>query len=199
MSLEAPLPRPVDSDPETQFDQLLKTSVRERLRRARRSDAALGTGELQMQVLCRYATGELQGQAHQDAQSSLSRSPWALSRVTALVKGARTPNSLAAHVLTAARAGDVDAGRLAALELLRELGRDDAAAVITNGDAGAIDGLSDTNAAIRGAIQLGLGQRQAAHTTFADADDLSAAGQLARAIAAEDDPDQALAALLDTL
>ena len=72
-------------------------------------------------------------------------------------------------------------------------------AVIRNGDASAIDGLGDLTPLIRGAIQLGLGQREAAQATFADLNDLSDLGQLARTIAAEDDPDRALAALLDTL
>jgi hypothetical protein len=199
MSLEAPLPRPLDSNPQTEFDELLQTSVRERLRRARQADAALGSGELKMQVLCRYAAGELNGQEHQQTQGSVSRSRWALDRVAALVKGARTDGSLASRVLAAARAGEVDAGRVVALTALSELGRDDAVQVIDGGDPGALDGLDDTTPLIRAICQLGLGRRDAAREAFGSLDDLQDTAALARTIAAQDDPERALAEILDHL
>jgi len=199
MSLEAPLPRPVDSNSQTEFDELLQTSVRERLRRARQADAALGSGELQLQVLCRYAAGELDGQEHRQAQSSVSRSPWALDRVAALVKGARTDGSLASRVLSAARAGEIDAGRVVARALLAELGHADAANVVTAGDPVAIDGLADAAPLVRATCQLGLGERDGARAAFANLNDLQNTAALASTIAAQDDPERALATVLDHL
>lgn len=109
MSIGAPLPRPTTPDgtpPEDgAFDGLCEAAVRERVARQASSGALLETGELDPVRMCRYAAGALQGMERAEAERMLARSRWAVGRVAALVRGARQEGSLAARVLSSARAG----------------------------------------------------------------------------------------------
>ncbi len=82
------------------------------------------SGELAPERLCLYAAGKLPADERAELQSLLLRSPWALRRVTALVKAGRSeePAAPLAHELrVAAEKGGVDPYRALALALLSEL------------------------------------------------------------------------------
>ena len=86
MSLALP-PNP-GSPGAASWNQLVDQAVEERFRRARSVEAALASGELVVGELVGFAAGCLSPDARRNAQSFLARTPWALGRVTALVRGA---------------------------------------------------------------------------------------------------------------
>ncbi|MCA8920332.1 MAG: hypothetical protein KDD82_00910 [Planctomycetes bacterium] len=114
MSLALP-PNP-GSPGAASWNQLVDQAVEERFRRARSVEAALASGELVVGELVGFAAGCLSPDARRNAQSFLARTPWALGRVTALVRGARSEGAqahggLAAKLLEAARTGKLSDGR----------------------------------------------------------------------------------------
>jgi len=64
--------------------------------------------------LCGFAAGCLTAETRRNTQAFLARNPWALGRVTALVRAARSESEqggLAAKLLEAAKAGSLSDGR----------------------------------------------------------------------------------------
>lgn len=116
MSIGAPLPRPTTPDgtppDDGAFDGLCEAAVRERLTRQAGPAALLDTGELDPVRLCRYAAGALQGLERNEAERMMARSRWAVGRVAALVRGARSEGSLAARLLRTAREAGSQEARL---------------------------------------------------------------------------------------
>ena len=105
-------PSPIDSNPDDNsidvgvagpaaFGQLLHTALRERARAGTDVGELLASGELIPQALCRYAAGRLAGPERDELEGYLSRTPWAQSRVSALVLGSRADaaNPLAGRIL----------------------------------------------------------------------------------------------------
>lgn len=114
MSLALP-PNSVPGSPgAASWNQIVDQAVEERFRRARSAEAALASGELVVGELCSFAAGCLTAEARRNTQAFLARNPWALGRVTALVRAARSESEhggLAAKLLEAAKAGNLSDGR----------------------------------------------------------------------------------------
>ena len=112
-------PAPEPSNGPADFARLINTAIR-----ARTPDRDLRSG-VDVYGLCHYAAGDVPAAERIRVHHQLLASPWAMSRVIALVKGARTPGSLATTVLEAARSGDwsglLASGPDSALELARLL------------------------------------------------------------------------------
>lgn len=114
MSLALP-PNSVPGSPgAASWNQIVDQAVEERFRRARSAEAALASGELVVGELCGFAAGCLTAETRRNTQAFLARNPWALGRVTALVRAARSESEqggLAAKLLEAAKAGSLSDGR----------------------------------------------------------------------------------------
>ncbi|MBX3469200.1 MAG: hypothetical protein KF878_20190 [Planctomycetes bacterium] len=121
MTLNAPPPRPLEPDA---FPDLVDAAARHR--RAAPGAAALDAG-LDLQGLCRFAAGALRPGERGHVEGQLATTPWATTRVAALVRGARgdAHGGLARGVLEAARAGAVDPSRVVGDALVRESGGGD--------------------------------------------------------------------------
>lgn len=68
-------------------------------------DQALRSG-VDVYGVIRYAAGVVSVDERTVIEAQLARSPWAMDRVVALVKGARTLGSIATTILDTARSGD---------------------------------------------------------------------------------------------
>lgn len=95
----APVPNPAAGP--AAFVDLLGTALRTR----NTPEVALASGVC-VYGLCRYAAGVVSPGERQDIEHQLAASTWAMSRVVALVKGARTPGTIDTSILEAARSGD---------------------------------------------------------------------------------------------
>lgn len=203
MSPAATPPSPVDPKPGSsdrvdgpaRFGQLLHTALEERARVSRDPSAILAGGELRPQVLCQYAAGRLEGSERSDLQAFLTRTPWAMGRVSAITRGARASegNVLAARVLTAAGTGRVDPYREIAVALLESIG-----------EQGALDKdlehLNDVAPLVKAACLLGHGQRKSAVEAFAPIDSLpTPLAETAKRVAALAEEDEALVELLASI
>lgn len=217
MAPMAPMPHQPDADgPETEtdiatgittgavgFSRLVDTALRERTAVVADPRWGLTSGELRPQDVCRYAAGCATESERRDMEGYLLRAPWAMQRVTALVKGARTGNTnpLAGRILEAARQGDVDPYRTAAAALFETLGHGDARGALERGDDGTIEGLArGAEPLLEAACRLGLGQVDAARVAFTRLSDSSPSVPLAaaaRRVAEADDDEAALVELLN--
>jgi hypothetical protein len=189
-----PSPNPNDApvDSPATFGQLLHTALHERTRAGNDPEALLGSGELVPQALCSYAAGRLEGSDREDFESYLSRTPWALERVSALVQGSRPSqaNPLAGRILAAAEAGAVDPYREVASALLESLGHADA---LDNDQP-------DSEPLVRAACLLGKGKQKLAQEAFAALDSLpSPLAETARRVAHLGEQDEALVELLSSV
>lgn len=128
MSLALP-PSSVPGSPgAASWNHMVDQAVEERFRRARSADAAVASGELVVGELCGFAAGCLDPATRRNTEAFLARTPWALSRVTALVRAARDTTQdggLAAKLLDAARAGALTDGRRELAAALAETGDQD--------------------------------------------------------------------------
>ncbi len=204
MTPTAPLsqPGPEDAGPQggaAAFGRLVETALRTRA--VQDPIAPLRRGELAPQALCRYAAGRLPRGERGDVESTLQRHPGALGLVTSLVRGARPDSGspLARTLVEAAREGQVEPRRAVALALLAARGAGEAHAAATRGDKNALERAGDDPLA-RAACHLVLGdieQARAAFDAAGESDDALVAA--ARQVAAADDEDEALIALLATL
>jgi len=95
-------PQPASRPNPAAFEKLVTDVLRTRT--APDMETALVSG-VDVYGLCRYATGVVTPQERAEIQAQITDHPWALSRVVALVKGARTKRSLADRILRAARRG----------------------------------------------------------------------------------------------
>lgn len=158
------------------------------------------SGELQPQTLCRYAAGQVTNSERRATETFLARSPWALARVTSLVKGARTnsPGSLANRILRAAKtSGEVNPYRVAAKVLLESLDQLELVETIERHTPPPIDTLQDQDPLVRAACLLGLGELDAARDAFSQLNPLDGPlAELARRVAELTDEDDALVELL---
>jgi hypothetical protein len=175
------------------FGALIHDALQARGRAAADPSQLIASGELMPQALCRFAAGRLNGSERDELQGYLARTPWALGRVSALVRGARADgaNPIAIRIVSAAKEeGTVDPYRTVADALLDDLGHQ-----------GALDDdlerLSDAAPLAKAAWMLGRNQRQEAADAFASLDPSSPLAQAAKRLAALDDQDEALAHLLD--
>jgi len=196
-------PRPIGSSPssETAWNDLVDAAGKERLRRLTTLEEVATSGELDGQLLCRYAAGAAADAERRELEDVLARTPWARDRVVALLRGARGQDhgGLAARLLEAARSGEVDPERAVGQAILAAAGRDDGLALVARGAApAAVDDL-EAEAAIRGACLLGLGERAAARGAFEAVPDASPLVRLGRRVAEEDDRELALLRALDVL
>lgn len=179
---------------------LVETALRERGAALQDPTAALRSGELGPQTLCRYAAGKLAAGERADLETTLQRHPGALGLLVRLVRGARPGGSpLARRLLAAAQEGLVEPHRAAALALLDTRGAEAARAALERSDPSAVEKGGEDPAA-RAACHLGLRELQAAREALAglgeDDDPLIAA---ARRVAALEDEDEALIELLAAL
>lgn len=174
MTLNAP-PRPLE--PEA-FNDLVDAAARSR--RGAAGAAALAMG-LDLQGLCRFAAGAVRAEERRQVEAQLASTPWATSRVSALLVGARgsAHGGLARGVLEAARNGQVDAAREVGAALVREAGDGDAPKARA-GDA------------------LRAGRFDDARAALAQVERPTPLVELARRVAQlERDPDMALCELLE--
>lgn len=175
------------------FGQLLHNAAQARAQVLTDPFAILARGELQPQVLCQYAAGKLTGHDRTDMQSFLARTPWAIERVTALVRGGRPGGSvLAAKVLASVETGPVDPYRTIASALLESVGRADA--LDTD-----LEQLNDADPIVKAACLLGHAQRKQAEDAFSQIDSLSPLAETAKRMSALADEDEALVELLSAL
>jgi hypothetical protein len=180
------------SDPGS-FGQLLHSAALARTQVLSDPYAILEGGELLPQSLCRYAAGKLEGSERSDMQAFLGRTPWAIDRVTALVRGGRPGGSpLAARVLAAAQTGQVDPYRAVAAALLESLGRADA--LDTD-----LELSNEADPVVNAACLLGHARREEAEQAFSRIDSLPPLADAARRVAARADEDEALVELLSAL
>jgi len=160
------------------FGELLHTALRERARLSTDSRWHLASGLLDPQALCRYAAGRLEAPERTTVEGALARAPWALSRVSALVRGARpeAAGPLAGRIPAAAGAA-----------LLADLGHEQADA-------------DDPDPLVRAASLLASTRRAEAAAAFPPPEALpSPLARAARQVAHLDDEDEALAHLLDAV
>lgn len=87
------------------FHKLIEAATLELGDFRKTSGHALGIGVLPDQIID-YVRGQLDNGQQREVERLLARSPWALGRVTALVKARRDPGSLGARIL--ATIGEVD-------------------------------------------------------------------------------------------
>lgn len=202
MSLGAPLPRPTfDGTPgdgtEPSFDEAVQAAVRERLQRDASAAALLEGVDLDPVKLCRYAAQALDGSERAEAERMLARNRWGLSRVAALVKGARTAG-LARRLLEVARTSPVvDPIRVAGAALLEEQGSDPAA-LLSGPESSVLPRLESEQPRVRAAALLALGRADLARPIFDLLSDPQASPtlELARRIACAEDETRAWAELL---
>lgn len=208
MSLGAPLPRPsFDGTPgegtEPAFDDAIQTAIRERLQRDAGPAALLEGVDLDPVKLCRYAAQALNGNERVEAEKMLARNRWGLSRVAALVKGARTNarGNLARRLLDTARASSVvDPVKVAGASLLEEQGRDPAP-LVAGSESSALSRLESEQPRVRAAALLALGRADLARPIFdlLSTADSSPLLELARRVACAEDEDRAWAELLSAV
>lgn len=182
MTLNAPPPRPLE--PESWNDLI---DAAGRARRGTAGPAALDAG-VDLRGLCRFAAGALAAGERRQVEAQLATTPWATTRVAALLRGARDAaahGGLARGVLEAARAGDVDAAREVGAALLREAGAASSAA--TNDDP-----------RVRAGEALSRGRYDEASAALAQVAQPTPLVELAQRVAQmERDPDLALCELLE--
>ena len=176
----------------------------------------LESGELQPQLLCRYAAGQATALERSALQPYLVRAPWALKTVTALTRGVRSGSSaegssapLALAIVAAAKAGPgVDPYRIAGQLLLAAQGNAELAEA-----AAKSEGDKDAQAALQGgtesedlltqaACYLGLRNLERAQSAFeglAKTEESPPELELAGRVARSADPDEALVELLQAL
>jgi hypothetical protein len=181
-------PRPLEP---AAFDTLVDAAARQR--HAAGGVTALHAG-LDVQGLVRFAAGAVGASERREVEAQLASTPWATSRVAALIRGARggAHGGLARAVLESARRGPVDAAREVGLALLRERNRE-------NAPDNDLD-QNDPDPVVRAGRALGRGEYQEASQALAKLGEESASGllKLAKKVAQlERDPDLALCELLD--
>lgn len=177
MTLNAPPPRPLE--PEA-FHDLVDAAAR--YRRGAAGAAALDLG-VDLQGLCRFAAGALSAGERRQVEAQLATTPWATTRVAALLRGARgeAHGGLARGVLEAARQGEVDAAGVVGAALVREAGDEDGGAP-----------------RVRAGAALGAGRLEEARAALAEVQSPTPLVELAKRVAQlERDPDMALCELLD--
>ncbi len=178
---------------------LVETALREHGAALQDPTAALRSGELGPQTLCRYAAGKLAAGERADLETTLQRHPGALGLVVRLVRGARPGGSpLARRLVAAAREGLVEPHRAAALALLDARGAESARAALERSDPSAAEKGGEDPAA-RAACHLGLRELQAAREALAGLGDDDPLVAAARRVAAVEDEDEALIELLAAL
>ncbi len=178
MTLNAPPPRPLE--PEA-FNDLVDAAAR--YRRGAAGPVALDAG-VDLQGLCRFAAGALAAGERRQVEAQLATTPWATTRVAALLRGARgaAHGGLGRGDLEAARRGPVDAAREVGAALVREAGED-------GGDPRA-----------RAGAALGAGRHDEAHAALSEVQSPTPLVELARRVAQlERDPDMALCELLSAI
>jgi hypothetical protein len=201
----APLPHPTDSAASpapstTDWEDLVRTAVQERVRRNTTAEGVIGTGELDVQLLCRYAAGHAHDAERREIESVLAHRPWALTRITSLVRASRGQDSkgqLARRVLEASQQSPVDPYRVLAEAIIDGLKRDDAQALVQRQDVAGLADLPDVSPLLRAACLLGLGQRADAREAFGgEGETTSELAPLAERVAAHDDSEEALVEVL---
>jgi hypothetical protein len=80
------------------FERFFDGVCLERLRRQQQPEHALSSG-VNPAELCRYAAGAVSKQERREIEGIIRQEPWAMTRVSALVKAARDTDSLAAALL----------------------------------------------------------------------------------------------------
>lgn len=204
MSPAAPRPagQPLSGGPA--FVQLVDTALREQSRTSN-PGWILRSGELDPQLLCRYAAGTASPSERGAVQELIARHDWARGRVTSLVKAARNdaPPSLGSAVLEAAAAGAVDPYRIAISAALAELAGAAAARAVTANDAVAFAQLGlEGSSRLLGEFALAADRTQAraALAGFSeDAGPLAEPEALARRVVALEDEEEALVAILEAV
>lgn len=175
MTLNAPRPL----EPEA-FPALLDAATR--YRRGAAGAAALSAG-LDLVGLCRFAAGALPASERRQVETQLASTPWATTRVAALIRGARgnTNGGLARGLLDAAREGSIDPAGVAGRALLREA-----------------EGGADTDPRARAGRALSSGRHDEASQVLAQIVEASPLVKVAQRVAQlERDPDLALCELLE--
>ena len=183
------------------FSQLLDTALRERGQVTSDPQWGLNSGELQPQALCRYAAGAVTDVERRDLEGYLARAPWAIERVTALVRGARADqrSPLASRILDSARKGEVDPYKTAALAYLQSVDHTEGLALVERQDEGALAGL-EGDGVVKAICFLGLRQLEQARRAFESLEPEGALARAAKRLAGlDEDPDAALAELLSAL
>lgn len=178
MTLNAPRPL----EPEA-FPALLDAATRHR--RGAAGAAALDAG-LDLQGLCRFAAGSLAPAERRQVETQLASTPWATSKVAALIRGSRgnTNGGLARGLMEAARAGSIDPAGVAGRALLRE--------------AGVEDGGTENDPVARAGRALSRGRHDEASQALAQIVEASPLVKVAQRVAQlERDPDLALCELLE--
>lgn len=178
MTLNAP--RPLEPDA---FPALLDAATR--YRRGAAGTAALDAG-LDPNGLCRFAAGALPPTERRQVEAQVASTPWATTRIAALIRGARgnTNGGLAKGLLDAARAGSIDPAREAGRALLREGGFE--------------EGGAETDPQARAGRALSRGRFDEAAQALSQIVDVSPLVKVAQRVAQlERDPDLALCELLE--
>ncbi|RMG10086.1 MAG: hypothetical protein D6731_18295 [Planctomycetota bacterium] len=170
------------------FGTLVARALAERARSTTDGARRAALDELTPQSICLLAAGLFGPAERRELSASLIRLPWALGRVSALVRAARAHRAhpLAVRLLAAARSGSFDPWGIAA-DALRE-------AQVT------VPGGEDDGSLARAARLLSEGRRREACEVLAPFADSAAEGSLLLAVhraAASQDAEVALAHLLE--
>ena len=202
MAPSAPIPNPEplsEAGGPAGFAGLVETAFQSRASYVADPSWVLQSGELEVETLCRYAVGKVTTSERRNLEAYLNRTPWAVTRVTALIKGARAGGSLlAAQVATAAKAGAVDPYRVASLALLESLGRADAASIIAQQASGDLTSF-ESEPLIHAACLLGMRKLEPARDRFAEVDSLPPLAETAQRLSSLPDEDEALLELLNAI
>jgi len=96
--VRTPEPMPSKKSPRVGFSDLVDSAIQSRTALQNTAGFALSTG-VDPQTLIDYARGRASPAVKSEAEMMVMSSPWAMSRVLALVRAARDPSSLGAGIL----------------------------------------------------------------------------------------------------
>lgn len=186
------------------FGQLVQTAIQEQSRTAQ-PGWILRSGELEPQLLCRYAVGKVSSPERSAVQELITRHDWARGRVTSLVMAGRQDAaevSLGRSVLAVAEAGGVvDPYRISVVAALKALEAPQAAEAVDRDDRDGFAALAVTGLPqLLGAFVFAEDRNQGREALAAhEATDGCQAVELARRVAALADEDEALVELLQAI